>query len=155
MKPNPTAGSEKRTVLVEDGQEDLHRAIVIHGDDVVRLHSVDVSRVDLAKLAGTNRNTSLPLKSNRPVARVESVANDNVEMVVVVEVADRCDARGVDCRSDAYRPREGVCHGDGGGVHNLSPHAAHAGCPTASDAAATLVGGIVAVLDATCAFGAP
>lgn len=155
MKPNPTAGGEKRTALIEDGQKDLDRPIGVHGDDVVGFFAIDVACVDLDKLARANRNPSLPLKPNSAIARVESIANDNVEVVVVVKVADRCDARGVDRGSDPHRRREGVCHGDGGGVHNLSPHAAHAGCPTPSDAAAALVGGIVAVFDAVYTFGTP
>ena len=92
MKPNAAAGGKKRTALVEDGQEDFDRPIVVHGDDVVGFFAIDVACVDLDKLARANRNAGLPLEPNSSVARVESVANDNVEVVVVVEVSNGSDA---------------------------------------------------------------
>ena len=197
---------EQRTGRIVLGQEDFDRAVLVNGNDVVGRDAVNVARVRLRKVPGSNRHTVLVVKpaanghkgirvrvrvlrhhfgavcghgdshqhairivikglgveagaARRSLAtvfaffygevpdlfeeraevhwkvasrvldplalgQVQPVADDDVRVVVVVEIAHGCHARGVHRRAHASRPQKGLGHRRALHVTVLHPHAA-------------------------------
>jgi hypothetical protein len=100
MESDTATASKKRVGVgsVVNGQEHLHGPVGVDCHNIVWIVAVDVASIDLYKVARSNLDPWLPREvveatlsavGTRWVAKKESVAHDDVRVLVIVKVADR------------------------------------------------------------------